>query len=279
MGIISKKLAKRFGQGSRQLSATSIAQGIPDIQELLDDGCDPLHAAYVQTQNLTSVFAETVSQFKELDEYAEIVGAAEEEYMPSGPPMSPLTVSYFTTWALFDVRFGPDNETIGTCLIDLAAKLGFNELQVEPLRNYQQSRMGIYEHTGRRQSLVQLKELITGKEFLCHSTSGYQGRKGELWYVRLGPPLSSLGDLADYHIVQTTPYVLTGFSKNDWAAYLKKSLSESAGVEDALKEFLKYGTSPCHWLEFVFQAYHHAQYDAIFLTGLPDVKSSLPHAV
>jgi hypothetical protein len=32
------------------------------------------------------------------------------------------------------------------------------------------------------------------------------------------------------------------------------------------------------WNEFIFQAYHHHQSDAIFLTGLPDVKGSLPHA-
>ena len=32
------------------------------------------------------------------------------------------------------------------------------------------------------------------------------------------------------------------------------------------------------WSEFVFQAYHHHQYDAIFLAGLPDVKGSRPHA-
>ena len=32
------------------------------------------------------------------------------------------------------------------------------------------------------------------------------------------------------------------------------------------------------WNEFIFLAYHHHQFDAIFLTGLPDVKGSLPHA-
>ena len=32
------------------------------------------------------------------------------------------------------------------------------------------------------------------------------------------------------------------------------------------------------WSEFVFQAYHHHQNDAIFLAGLPDVKGSRPNA-
>lgn len=59
-----------------------------------------------------------MSELPEFDPYCEIVGPAEEEYMPNAPPHSPLTRSYFTTWAFFDVRFGPDGETIGTCLLD-----------------------------------------------------------------------------------------------------------------------------------------------------------------
>jgi hypothetical protein len=41
---------------------------------------------------------------------------------------------------------------------------------------------------------------------------------------------------------------------------------------------LKYGKDPLAWNEFIFQGYHHHQAEAIFLTGLPDVKGSLPHA-
>ncbi len=281
MGRISKKLAQRFGKSTSQkvpLEATQMAESMPPIEELLEEGHDPLHSVYVQTQNLTSVFAQSISQFQELDEYTQIAGDAEEEYMPGGPPMSPLTWSYFTTWAFFDLRFGPDEETIGTCLLDLADVLGFKEEQMEPLRNYQQSRMGIYEHSGRRKSIIRLKELVTGKEFACHSTSGYQGKKGEIWYVRLGPPLSSLKEVADYHVTLTTPYVLMNANKTDWTAYLKKNLTGAKDTEDALNEFLKYGPHPRHWHEFVLLSYHHAQYDAIFLSGLPDVKDSLPHA-
>ena len=87
-------------------------------------GYDPLHAVYIAVQNITSVFAECVSVLPELKSYYKTVGDAEEEYMPDGPPMSPLTRSYFTTWAFFDFRFGGDHETIGTCLIDLGESTG-----------------------------------------------------------------------------------------------------------------------------------------------------------
>ena len=57
-----------------------------------------------------------------------------------------------------------------------------------------------------------------------------------------------------------------------------RKLVEEVDEEDRLHDLLKYGLSVHHWNGFVFQAYHHHQYGAIFLAGLPDVKGSLPHA-
>jgi hypothetical protein len=135
--------------------------------------------------------------------------------------------------------------------------------------------MGIYEHGGTENARSRLKELVTEEEFTCHVASGYRGKPGERWYVRLCPPLL---DLVDYHVAVTTPYILLGATKRDWTAYLKKSLLGAADTRKALHEFLKFGKEPNAWNEFIFQAYHHHQAEAIFLTGLPDVKGSLPHA-
>ncbi len=141
--------------------------------------------------------------------------------------------------------------------------------------------MGIYEHVGSEGGRCRLRELITDDDFTCFVTSGYRGRPGELWYVRLCPPLPSLGD---YHIAKTTPYVLLGATKADWTAYLKRSLPPAADARKALHELLKFGKAarsrdPAEsWSEFVFEAYVNYQTEAVFLTGLPDVKGSLPHA-
>jgi hypothetical protein len=73
-------------------------------------------------------------------------------------------------------------------------------------------------------------------------------------------------------------------NKEDWTAYLKKNLMGSADTKEALHEFMKFGKAANSrkpnesWSEFIFQAYHHHQSDAIFLAGLPDVKRSRPHA-
>ena len=126
---------------------------------------------------------------------------------------------------------------------------------------------------------VRLRELITDREFICHGTSGYRGETGELWYVRLLPPLEP--ELATYHIVFTTPYVLLGQTKDDWIAYLKRSMvgmKTPSQSEGGLHQLLKFGLSKSHWNEFVLLAYHHHQADAIFLTGIPDLRATLPHA-
>jgi hypothetical protein len=198
MGQISKKLLRRFTRWSgrfRQSARTvPIPKDVRDVETLVKDGYDPLHAVYVSIQNITSTFSECVSVLPELEPYYDVVAPAEEEYMPTGPPMSPLTMSYFTTWAFFDLRFGGGLETIGTCLLDVSDRLGLNPGLVKAIRQFQQSRMGIYEHGGTRGGRVRLRELVTGQDFDAVCTSGYGGKPGELWYVRLCPPLADLVD-------------------------------------------------------------------------------------
>ncbi|MCU0875884.1 MAG: hypothetical protein MUE50_26430, partial [Pirellulaceae bacterium] len=146
MGSVSKKLGRRFtkwsGQFRRSVKTVLIPKDVRDVETLVKDGYDPLHAVYISVQNITSVFAECVSVLPELEPYYDVVAAAEDEYMPSGPPMSPLTGSYFTTWAFFDFRFGDGLETIGTCLLDVSDRLGLNPGLVEAIRLFQDSRMG-----------------------------------------------------------------------------------------------------------------------------------------
>ena len=287
MGQISAKLIKRLGRsGSLAAELRRESGSIRDALDCLKHGktarshrgetLDPLHGVYAAVQNVTSVFAERVSVLPECDPYYRIVLDAQETYMPGGPPMSPLTGSYFTTWAFYDLRFGPDHETIGTCLLDVGERLGLETDATESIRLMSETRMGVYEHVGLKGGRCLLRELITDDEFECDSPAGYLGRAGELWFVRLCPPI----DPAGYHVALTTPYILMGFGKADWTAYLSKSLIGLTAPEKRrrLHEFLKYGREPNFWSEFIFKAYLNHRPDAIFLTGLPDVPGSMPHA-
>lgn len=276
MGTSKKLRAKLSKGGLSDLPTGKIKKGQPDMEAWIKQGMDPVHAAYAFVQHITSYFAEGVSQLPEMKKYAKIIIKAEDEYLPSGPPMSPLTTSFFTTWALYDLRFD-GTDTLASCLIESNDVVGMNPDQFDALKKLAASRMGIYEHVGMDGPHVLLRELVSDSEFKCHSTSGYRGRPGELWYVRLLPPL--LPDLARYYIAFTTPYILMA-SKDDWLQFLKRGLSQSGfdTDKDGLHRFLKYGPDPTYWNEFVFKSYHHHQSDAIFLAGIPDLKATLPHA-
>jgi hypothetical protein len=290
MGVIGKKLASRLRKAKKLLGdlrrqvVMDFSKVPRDLQGTVNlDGViyNSHYAAYSAGQNFTSLFMEEATQFPEFDAYWKIYGPAVKEYMPQGPPISPLTKSFFTTWALFDLPFGPDRETIGTCLLDVAELLEMDPLMVETIRQFQNTRMGIYEHGGIEEDRWRLRELVTDKEFRCDNTSRYEGTPGELWHVRLCPPLFNL---VDYHVAFTTPYVLIGTTKADWMAYINKNLLGSTDSQKALHDFMKFGKAAKSrradrsWSEFVFQAYHHHQFDAIFLAGLPDVKGSRPNA-
>lgn len=62
--------------------------------------------------------------------------------------------------------------------------------------------------------------------------------------------------------------------------FLKRTQLKADGNDDRerLHQLLKFGLSTNYWNEFVFQAYHHHQAQAIFLAGIPDLKATLPHA-
>ncbi|MHB1421750.1 MAG: hypothetical protein ACYC3I_00860 [Gemmataceae bacterium] len=276
----SKKLHKRLAKTAASLDLpTGKMRGradMPSVEKWIQEGMDPVHAAYAFVQHISSAFAEGASQLPEMKKYAKAVGAAEEEYMPAGPPMSPLTGSFFTTWAFYDLLFdGAD--TLASCQMEANDVIGMNAGQLDALKNLAASRMGIYEHVGMDGAHLRLRELLTDDEFTCHCASGYRGRTGERWYVRLLPPL--LPDLARYHIAFTTPYILMA-SKDDWLQFLQRTLKRFQAGDDRqrLHRLLKHGLEPNYWNEFVLKAYHHHQPDAIFLAGIPDLKATLPHA-
>lgn len=273
---LHKKLKKMATPLSLPTGKMKGRADMPSLEKFIKQGMDPVHAAYAFVQHITSFFSEGVSQLPEMKRFAKIVAQAEDEYLPSGPPMSPLTTSFFTTWAFYDLRFD-GTDTLASCLIEANDVVCMTPDQLDALKKLAASRMGIYEQVGMDGTHVRLRELVTDADFTCHSTSGYRGRTGEIWYVRLLPPV--LPDLARYHIAFTTPYILMA-SKDDWLQFLRRGLSQSGfGTDkDGLHRFLKYGPDPNYWNEFVFQGYHHHQSDAIFLAGIPDLKGTLPHA-
>lgn len=250
---------------------------------------DPLHSLYIYAQNQLSVLIEQIINLPMVDKLADIYGELQEEHTPSGPPMSPLTTSYFTCWGYFDLcSNGAKKETLATISIDLSKALDVNDRIIAIYETMQASRMGIYVHEGVSGKFLFLRELITGRQVKAICPSGYLGHVGEIWYVRLLPPLEDLQQI-DYSVVFTTPYILGRGSKtnqfdpareSDWIAFFERNLSKikAENKEKAYEYLMKYGPNRKYWCEYVFLAYRNYRPDMIFLDGFPDVLSSLPHA-
>ncbi len=93
MGQISDKLIKRPSKGRKLADEIRREAGsIRDALDSLDRGAtarrsrwgdlDPLHAAYVAVQNLTSILAGRVSQFSEFEPYYQAALYADDSVRP-----------------------------------------------------------------------------------------------------------------------------------------------------------------------------------------------------
>ena len=153
----------------------------------------PAHALYVYAQNQAAVLSEQITQLPSMSRFVDLVGKAEDEYLPSGPPMSPLTASYFTCWALFDASIGESRETIGTCTVAVASEIGLDPDLLQLIKAMQESRMGFYVLQGFEADCTVLREMVTGIECRAIVPSGHRGDKGELWLsLHTAGSLSSL---------------------------------------------------------------------------------------
>ncbi len=292
MGSVANKIAKRIAAQGRSkvvdLAAWREGKEIAHesgldtdyLKDLLSGDHDPCHALYIFAQNAASILGEQISAMREARGYVRIVGAAEDEYMPSGPPISPLTASYFTMWALFDARFGSSRETMGTCILHATREFDFPPWLNDIFGLIQKSRMGFYVHCGMDGELVRLREVGTEETVTCLVPAGYTGCSGQIWFVRLLPPPNTL---CQHHIVFITPYVIQSYLEQDFVDYLERELARmelkrTLKTGDRLGYLLKYGPDINHWNEYIMCAYSGHQKEAIFLTGIPDVRETLPHA-
>jgi hypothetical protein len=247
-------------------SAHKLLAEVKSIEALVAAGHDPLHAAYLHGQNYLSVFGELASSLPEFEIYRGVVAKAEETYVPGWPPISPVSVSFFTSWALLDLPFGAANDTICYCALEIGRTFAISDDLALTLEVMGESAMGIYERLGWHDGVVDLRNIVDGHTYPCIVPSNYVGRPGELWYVRLLPPLNAS---FNYGVAFTSPYVLLDTTKADWLAFFdrqERTLPQPAAGYDPVirrRAILKQGPEPSYWNEYVFLAYHEAHDGAI----------------
>jgi hypothetical protein len=249
---------------------------------------DPVHAVYVYAQNKMSVIVEQLSDLPMVSKLADAIEDAYDEYMPSGPPWSPLTKSYFSCWGFFDLSVGSKRESFGSVAIEVCKFFNSDEGLIHVLETMQASRMGFYVQEGSSGEFVFLREMITGRKIKAIVPSGHKGSPGEIWLARILPPPFA-GEQFQYSVVFTTPYVVgamkdkSSFSflpEEDWLAYFARNLPKTGLKEPvpAYEHLMKHGLGKNYWNEYIFLAYVNHKTEMILLAGFPDVPTSLPHS-
>lgn len=255
------------GEMARELPSTMMTRAQAD--EL-----HPVHAFWSLVQHNLSMFGEQVMGLPDAEKIAKLIIAAEDEYTPSGPPMSPPTGTYFFGWAWCDLTVGLAKESAASVTIGVVASLGVDGGILSTMRTFADSRMGLWTVVGHGKGTTILREGVMGDTRECVVSAGYPGKRGELWLARVLPtPAEGFPSL-----VFTTPYVLMS-PPSAWEAYLERTLRpmDAKYPVRAYPRLMKHGLSARYWPEFVFEAYANHTPNAVFLLGLPDVYGSRPH--
>lgn len=274
--------AWRAGQARAEQTMETAFKTLPEL--------DPVHGLYAFTQNQLADLIEPLMDLPALAKLADIYAEAQDDYMPGGPPMSPLTTSYFSAWGFYDLVGGAKRESLASIAIDVGRHLQLDPRLLELFDILNRSRLGIYRHDGVAGEQVLLTELITGTTTKALAASGYRGAQpGELWLVRVLPPPPPAFHLGDYAVVFNTPYVLgvldeagrwSSTSEATWLKYFERTLPKVKANEPsaAYARLMKYGLERQYWNEYIFVAYANHRSDCIFLAGWPDIADSLPHS-
>ena len=251
------------------------------LEDLLDEGADHQFAVYSTVQQNMMAMAVVFENSPMANDYHAAVEAGVEKYMPAFPPMSPITDSYFYLSALFDLKFGKDQDNISQLITQMLTEMGGPVELLTVAQNLVNSRMGIYETLGVDDDRLVVRELVTDRQITVDPPTGFMGHEGQLRFVRLASPLHNSG----YYTELTTPYILINQTPQDWTAYLNRVMpdkvtmadgSTSAEVEQRLAAVFKDDLGTIPWHDFVFDGYHHYEPEAIFLSGIPDQPESLP---
>lgn len=254
-----------------------IAKGEVDEAEL-EYGFDLQY--YSAVFNICTEFGEqALSNIPLLNKFNNRAVDMQEEYMPSYPPISPITNSYFAGWLVLDALID-DSLTVGILYSRYIAEKKTMLYSQRAMMALNDSFVSFYQvaggdlHNAILWDMIGKKEIIARTAILDPSRVQYRPAVGEVWYARILPPLRE----GDYpYTVFNTIYVFRSTGRDDWEAFFDRECVLLPEGRAGLPGFLKRGKFFGYWLEFVFQAYVGYTGEAIFLEGLPDIKESRPH--
>jgi hypothetical protein len=185
-----------------------------------------------------------------------------------------LESAFFAGWMVLDARDRSTGTTVGEVLVQYLQHKGILDCVQRAMAPLNDSRCSFYEVMEVHDQRVGLWDIAAKQELQCWCSSGYRGRQGEIWYVRVVPPFVQG---LTRSVTMSTPYVFTDSSRRTWENFFQRHLASAGAGGDSLEHYLKNGKWLGYWLEFVHQAFTGYTGNMIQVTGVPDDAASLPH--
>lgn len=198
IGPIARKVVAELRKHKRRtvVDIASWREAEQTAKEVLDgaspppggEALPPAFAVYSFVTNFAVGLVEILQELPQLRRFVDRIEEAEDEYMPGGPPMSPLTKTFFWHGMLWDLTVGVQRETLGSILVAMARTLEMDSGFVSILEKLSASRLGLHVLEQRTEDQIVLRELVTEERASSICPAGYDGSPGQLWLARVVPP-------------------------------------------------------------------------------------------
>lgn len=244
-------------------------------------------------------------QAPQFDRLGALQEALEEEYMPGGPPMSPVYDSYIAQHVLAQVPHGMAGET---------------PLSVVAWLTRTDAARALFHQLARELAIAHCDLFrVQAAEGLSATLEPIRGGAPRL--VRLTGPFLRTGDrvlarvlrFRESSFIADSPYLLRA-SEQDWLDYLaretestqrtagaapsparpiskqklsskqlarqrqqQKRAAASVAPDHEVVRLLRHGRSERYWLDFIMDAYAGERNGIVYLAGVPDEPETLPH--
>lgn len=246
------------------------------IEDLIEEA-EPSFSAYMHMTAFLIFIGTLISFHPALKKYNRKLAQLQKKYISDSFPLSSVTESYFIFWKLFDFKPEEYEGSMADLCLELSDVFGGYPPELEELiHKASSSRMGLYVHMGAENGIIKLREIVTNAVIDTTCSTDYQGVEGEIWFVRILPPVASAAS-----IIVTTPYIICDATEEDWKCFFKRrKISEDHfDYEEKLHHFMKYGPKADYWLKYIDEAgeFEVLHYDCFDLSGLPGQHKPLNH--
>jgi len=287
------------------LPRTAVEDALQDIAQESGDGAPELPQALRPFLAHFRVVVQAAVQLLGAPAFASLSRVHEEvqdEYMPGGPPQSPIYDSFAVQFVLGAVPQGIGSETPYSVLARLLARDPTRARLQSMAQALADARFELYRVTAAGGNDAEL-EPVRGGDALSVRLTGPFLREGDLGLMRVLR-------FEDALFIADSPYLLKA-SEEEWREHLARVVAQQRRPteapaphkasklsskdqarrrqkdkararrdepEEIVKRYLQFGLSERYWFDYVMDGYAGERNGIVFLAGVPDRVDLLPHS-